>query len=101
MKSTKASGEPSFAALQTRLITLIKERLYNGEFTERGLARLAQISQSQLHNVLKRERTLHTELADSLMDKLGLSVLDLMNTAELSEELHRRSQLRTAAKGLS
>jgi plasmid maintenance system antidote protein VapI len=80
----------SFQALLERLIYAVNIRIKNGEYTERGLARILGISQPQMHNVLKGARTLHTDLADRLLWKLGISVLHLFNADELSEELRAR-----------
>jgi plasmid maintenance system antidote protein VapI len=80
----------SFQALLERLIFAVNLRIKNGEYTERGLARILGISQPQMHNVLKGARTLHTDLADRLLWKLGISVLHLFNADELSEELRAR-----------
>jgi plasmid maintenance system antidote protein VapI len=82
--------EVSFQALLERLIFAVNLRIKNGEYTERGLARILGISQPQMHNVLKGARTLHTDLADRLLWKLGISVLHLFNADELSEELRAR-----------
>jgi plasmid maintenance system antidote protein VapI len=80
----------SFQALLERVIFAVNLRIKNGEYTERGLARILGISQPQMHNVLKGARTLHTDLADRLLWKLGISVLHLFNADELSEELRAR-----------
>jgi hypothetical protein len=48
----------SFEALLERLIFAVNARIKNGEYTERGLARILGISQPQMHNVLKGARTL-------------------------------------------
>lgn len=80
----------SFEALLGRLIFAVNLRIKNGEYTERGLARILGISQPQMHNVLKGARTLHTDLADRLLWKLGISVLHLFDEGELSEELRAR-----------
>ena len=64
------------------LIALLKTRINNGHFTERGLARILGISQPQLHNVMKGKRRLQTELADRILDKFGLDVLDLIDALE-------------------
>ena len=77
------------AALQTRVVRRMSARIRNGEFTERGLARLAGISQSHMHNVLKGVRTLSPELADQILDSLAMSVFDLIEPEEW-EELRRR-----------
>ncbi len=73
----------TFATLQARLILEVKRRIDNGEYTERGLARVVGVSQSQIHNVLKGARRMQIQLADRLLAKLGLSVLDLAGKKEL------------------
>ena len=82
----------TFEALGARLVKQIRQRIHNGEFTERGLARILGISQSQTHNVLKGARTLQIQLADRILSKLGLSALDLLTEHELDEA----SKLRAA-----
>ena len=80
----------TFGVLQARLIHLVNERIQNGDFTERGLARLLGVSQPQIHNVLKGARRLRPELADRLIATLELTILDLLDSAELHEELLQR-----------
>jgi antitoxin component HigA of HigAB toxin-antitoxin module len=79
LKSSRGEEPVTFAILQAVLIALLKTRINNGHFTERGLARILGISQPQLHNVMKGKRRLQTELADRILDKFGLSVLDLID----------------------
>jgi plasmid maintenance system antidote protein VapI len=83
VESNTSRRNISFQALQSRLIRFVNVRIKNGDFTERGLARLVGISQSQVHNVLKGARRLQPELADHLMAKLGVSLLDLLEVGEL------------------
>jgi plasmid maintenance system antidote protein VapI len=83
----------TFQVLQMRLIKTVNERILNGEFTERGLAKLLGISQPQIHNVLKGARKLGLELADRLLWAFGLTVFDLF----VSEELHEQSIRRKTA----
>ena len=90
MESKSADARVTFGALQTRLITLVNARIQNGDFTERGLARILGISQPQIHNVLKGARKLRPELADRLISNLEISVLDLMDPPELRRELLSR-----------
>jgi plasmid maintenance system antidote protein VapI len=90
VESSRKMEKISFQALLERLIFAVNLRIKNGEYTERGLARILGISQPQMHNVLKGARTLHTDLADRLLWKLGISVLHLFNADELSEELRAR-----------
>jgi predicted XRE-type DNA-binding protein len=78
VESNPSRRDVSFVALQARLIRLVNLRIKNGDFTERGLARILGISQSQVHNVLKGARRLQPELADHLMARLDMNVLDLL-----------------------
>ncbi len=73
----------TFAQLHTRLLAVARQRIRNGEFTERGLARIAGISQPHLHNLLKGVRELSTASADSLLSGLDIGVLDLSHADEL------------------
>jgi hypothetical protein len=90
MESVLTAETVSFEALLSRLISTVNLRIKNGEYTERGLARILGISQPQMHNVLKGARTLHTDLADRLLWKLGISILQLFEEDELPEELRTR-----------
>jgi plasmid maintenance system antidote protein VapI len=102
MESTSRAERLTFSVLQFRLIRLIASRLHNGEFTERGLARILRISQPHLHHVLKQTRKLRPELADVLMLKLGLNILDLVENSELRDEcLDRREQISLPAQDKS
>ena len=80
----------AFGSLQSRLITRLKTRIHNGEFSERGLARVLAVSQTHIHNVLKGARKLPLELADRILKKLGMSVVHLIDDAELKEEVALR-----------
>jgi transcriptional regulator with XRE-family HTH domain len=71
-----------FSTLQNRLITAVRQRVRDGQLTERRLARLAGISQPHLHNVLKGVRTLSPEIGDRILGELKLSVRDLLETPE-------------------
>lgn len=77
----------TFELLHRRLLEHINWRINNGEYTERGLARLLGISQPQMHNVRKGIRRLSVDLADRMMAKLNILLLDLMEEAELSAYL--------------
>lgn len=78
---------------------LIILKINSGEFTERGLARLIGVSQPQIHNVLKGKRKLQTELADRIMQKFDLGVLDLFHQTELREQLIARADVKTRGIG--
>lgn len=84
LESSSRSNWPNFGALHLRLLQIVKLRLDNGEFTERGLARVCGISQPQIHNLIKGARRLNQASADTLLAALNLSVLDLLTEAELS-----------------
>lgn len=68
----------TFGELLGRFRLEILARMANGEFTERGLAHLAGLSQPQIHNVLAGHRTLTPAVADRLLAALGLSLRDLV-----------------------
>ena len=90
MKSKSGEGGVTFEVLQLRLRALMNVRLHNGEYTERGLARLLGVSQPQLHNVLKGTRGLRTVLADRMLSRLGMTTLELLDEAELTSALGLR-----------
>ena len=73
----------NFEELQNRLIGKMRQRVQNGEFTERGLARVVGISQVHIHNVLKGARTLSVNLNDLILKRLGLTIFDICTPAEL------------------
>lgn len=80
----------TFGALQERLIRFVNGRIQNGDFTERGLARILGISQPQIHNILKGARKLRPEVADRLIAKFEMSALDLLECDDLREHLDSR-----------
>lgn len=90
MESEAANERITFAILQSRLIKAVNRRIQNGDFTERGLARILGISQPQIHNVLKGARKLRPELADRLISSLEMTMADLFNAAELRDQLALR-----------
>jgi transcriptional regulator with XRE-family HTH domain len=71
-----------FEALLERLQERLNREVRNGRLTERGLARLAGLSQSHVHNVLKGARILSPTVADRILKTLGLSVLDLLEDSQ-------------------
>ena len=73
-----------FELLQLRLIANVHQRVQRGELTERGLARGTGISQPHLHNMLKGVRVLSPPMADLLLRHLHMTVLDLLDTDELT-----------------
>jgi predicted XRE-type DNA-binding protein len=73
----------TFTTLRHRLVDAVNARISNGEFSERGLARILGISQPQIHNVLKGARKLSPEIADVILMRLQISILDLLTPGEL------------------
>ncbi len=90
MESISMRQKASFTVLKARLINFVNLRIENGDFTERGFARILGISQSQVHNVLKGARQLKPELADHIMRKLDMTVLDLLDPTELQDQIRLR-----------
>ncbi len=80
----------TLATLQHRLLTAVKHRLNNGEYTERSFSRQTGISQPHMHNVLKGVRGFSTDFGDALLSGLDFSVLDLVETDELGFALEQR-----------
>jgi hypothetical protein len=76
-----------FSDLQNSLVESLRDRVRNGELTERSLARLVGVSQPHMHNVLKGARLLSPSLVDQILQQLRLSVLDLIDRDYLSDHL--------------
>ena len=72
-----------FELLQRRLIEALRRCIGNGLLTERGLARAAGISQPHMHHILKGDRSLSPEMADRILRALRLTVIDLLELAEM------------------
>ena len=72
-----------FQWLQRRLIEALRVRIGNGLLTERGLARAAGISQPHMHHILKGVRALSPQMADRILRALRLTVMDLLELAEV------------------
>lgn len=86
MESLPGPQPVGFAVLRRRLLTLVNTRIANGEFTERGLARLIGVSQPQVHNILKGARNLSTETGDVLLTTLKISISELLTLEERSTQ---------------
>jgi len=78
-------GGPYFQTLQYRLLDALRRCIGNGVLTERGLARWAGISQPHMHHILKGARALSPQIADCILRTLQLTVVDLLELAELGE----------------
>ena len=68
--------------LQQRFVDLLRNRVRNGELTERGLARMVGVSQPHMHNVLHGKRTFSVETTDDIMRHLRVDILDLIEPSE-------------------
>jgi len=78
-----------FQELERRFIENLKNRIRSGELTERGLARLAGISQPHVHNVLKGKRIFSLSAADHILRVLHLDLLDLLSPDEIDSKRRR------------
>jgi transcriptional regulator with XRE-family HTH domain len=83
---------------QSKLLALVRDRIQNGELTERGLARRIGISQPHVHNVLKGVRNLSPEIFDSMLEHFQMSLLDLAAAADLEASLRGRRVAERAAE---
>jgi transcriptional regulator with XRE-family HTH domain len=79
-----------FQDLERRFIEHLRGRIRSGALTERGLARMAGISQPHVHNVLKGKRVFSIETADAILHVLRLDLLDLLKPDEIADPDRRR-----------
>lgn len=84
----------TFQDARLKLLAYVRNEIRNGEFTERGFARLIGISQPHAHNVLKGVRNLSPEILDQALKYLHLSLLDLASLAEIEAQLQHRANER-------
>jgi hypothetical protein len=75
---------------QLKLLTYVRDRIHNGELTERGFARLIGISQPHAHNVLKGVRNLSPHIFDLILKAFHISLLDLASLEALEANLKLR-----------
>jgi transcriptional regulator with XRE-family HTH domain len=82
----------NFLDAQLRLLTYVRDRIHNGELTERGFARLIGMSQPHVHNVLKGVRNLSISIStsDSILNIFHMSILDLASLDDLEDHLRDR-----------
>jgi plasmid maintenance system antidote protein VapI len=88
----------TFQDAQLRLLAYVRERIHNGELTERGLARSIGISQPHAHNVLKGTRKLSPKISDSILRLFQISMIDLAAIEELEENVLKRRVERQAVQ---
>ncbi|MBI4889519.1 MAG: hypothetical protein HY821_02765 [Acidobacteria bacterium] len=77
----------TFEVLLSRLMGFASERIRNGDMTERAMARLVDLSQPHLHNVLKGKKGITLAAADGMLQGLALSLLELVEAEELGQAL--------------
>lgn len=91
LESISGKSDVTFHLLRSRLVAAVNARIQNGEYSERGLAKILGVSQPQLHNVLKGARTLQWELADRLLKDLSIILADLFTDEEFAAGKRHRS----------
>jgi transcriptional regulator with XRE-family HTH domain len=79
-----------FQNLERRFIEHLRQRIRNGELTERRLAQMTGISQPHVHNVLKGKRIFSPSMADTILHTLHMNLLDLIEPEEIAENRRRR-----------
>ena len=79
-----------FQELQGRLVEYLRQRIRNGEITERGLARVTGVSQPHIHNVLREKRLLSIDTSDRMLGRLHLDLLDLILPEDLADRKRRK-----------
>jgi len=82
----------TFREAQSRLVADLRQRIHNGDLTERGLARITGISQPHVHNVLKGARFLSVGFLDQILKTLHYSAIDLLTIPELESAIARRTR---------
>jgi len=74
-----------FRSLQERLRQILLRRIEAGELTGLKLASMAGFQQAHVSNFLNRKRSLSLDAMDRVLAALRLSVLDLLDPAEISK----------------
>ena len=70
-------SEGGFHGVTQRLLAVIRRQIRSGDLSERRLAKLADVSQPHMHNVLAGKRGLAPAVGDRLLGVLGLSLSEL------------------------
>jgi hypothetical protein len=73
----------NFQALQESLRKLVADRIRRREFTGLSLATKAGVRQGHISNFLSRRRGMSVEVMDRILHLLQVSVMDLLDPAEL------------------
>lgn len=82
--------------LYATLIATLRQRIANGQLSERKLARMVQMSQPHVHNVLNGTRNFSLPACDQVLRRLEMTVYDLLPDAPASrgESFPRSADLR-------
>jgi len=75
----------NFVELQRRLIAYLREKVRNGDITERRLARITGVSQPHIHHVLSGKRGLSMDMADQILRSLRIDLLDFVGPEDRAE----------------
>ena len=81
-----------FSDFHNSLVNSLRDRVRNGQLTERSLAKLVGVSQPHIHNVLKGVRLLSPELGDQILRHLRLTLLDLVDRNRLETYLNHNDK---------
>ena len=87
----------TFLEINARLLDYLRNRVRNGDYTERGLARVLGLSQSHLHKALRGANTFSSENVDWILRSFHITILDLVTETELTTHL---AKLRTAERSM-
>lgn len=68
----------------------MEKRIVEGSFSESGMARILGISQCHMNNLIKRRKHLTTTVADKIILRLRLNVLELIERYQNNLEERRR-----------
>jgi hypothetical protein len=77
----------NFTTLQDRLRRLLLARISAGEFTGMALAARVGFQQAHISNFLNQKRSLSIDAMDQVLASLHLSVVDLIDNAEIEHRI--------------
>ena len=81
----------NFIALQDALRTIVTGKIRAGQLTGVALAQKTGFRQAHVSNFLNRRRGLSIEAMNRILEVLGLTVLDLIDPAEINRPGHDSS----------
>jgi transcriptional regulator with XRE-family HTH domain len=74
-----------FGDLHARLVAYLRDRIRNGNITERRLARITGVSQPHIHHVLHGHRRFSMEMADQVLQALRNDLLDFLEPDDIAQ----------------